>query len=521
LGAEQVPVKTQILQLEPHDDVISIRDKLGWSQTSRVLLVWPRQAQVPIRRLELVLLQRHSRDLGLRLALVTRDPDVRSYARQLNLPVFTTVRQAQKARWNRLRRRRLASQEAGLSRRLRSTPGTQEPDLRAASPRRARVEQPLSRLQSALRLAFFSLGLLAFLGFGGLLAPSAHLRLAPAMQIQQLALPLQASQTIERVNVSGTLPIRAISVVVEGRISLEPSGKVQVPLRPARGEVRFTNLTDRPIAIPGGTVVSDRGGKIKFTTNRTVQAPAGAGQTVQVAVTALAPGSAGNLEAGKINAIVGPLGVDLAVTNPQPAHGGSDRQSPAPAAIDHSRLRVRLLPTLQANAQAELQAELAPGDLLLTSAPLLARTLLESYDPPDVQPTNQISLDMRQEYQLLVIRYSDLVELAGAALDANLPPGYTPLAETLALEHLSQPKLSPNGVASWRLRASRQLQAQIPMAEAAWLARGLAPDQARASLLAALPLARPPEIVLVPRWWPRLPLLPFRIEVSLPAETDS
>ena len=34
-------MKEQILHLDAHDDFISARDKMGWAQTGRVLLVWP------------------------------------------------------------------------------------------------------------------------------------------------------------------------------------------------------------------------------------------------------------------------------------------------------------------------------------------------------------------------------------------------------------------------------------------------------------------------------------------------
>jgi hypothetical protein len=70
-------MKTQVLQLDPHDDIISTRDKLGWKQTGRILLVWPRKGHVLTRRLDLVLLARHTASLGAQLALITRDPQVR------------------------------------------------------------------------------------------------------------------------------------------------------------------------------------------------------------------------------------------------------------------------------------------------------------------------------------------------------------------------------------------------------------------------------------------------------------
>ena len=101
-------MKTQIILLEPHDDTISVKDKMEWSQTGRVVLVWPARAQLMDRRLDLVLLQRHSGFLGVQIALVTSDPEVRFNAGQLEIPVFRSVRKAQTGRWARKRRKRSA-----------------------------------------------------------------------------------------------------------------------------------------------------------------------------------------------------------------------------------------------------------------------------------------------------------------------------------------------------------------------------------------------------------------------------
>ena len=81
-------MKTQIIQLEPHDDVISTRDKMGWDKAGRILLVWPDRGQVLNRPLDLVLLQRYSATLGAQLALVSTDPQVHQEAAALGLPVF-------------------------------------------------------------------------------------------------------------------------------------------------------------------------------------------------------------------------------------------------------------------------------------------------------------------------------------------------------------------------------------------------------------------------------------------------
>ena len=73
-------MKTQIIQLEAHDDIVSTRDKMGWSQTSRIVLVWPNKGKILDRRLDLVLLQRHSMLLGAQLALVTQEEEILFHA---------------------------------------------------------------------------------------------------------------------------------------------------------------------------------------------------------------------------------------------------------------------------------------------------------------------------------------------------------------------------------------------------------------------------------------------------------
>ena len=92
-------MKTYILRLEPHDDLVSTRDKMGWAKDSRILLVWPEKGRLLNRRLDLILLQRHSRELGSQLALVTRDPEVHYFAPRLGIPVFRSLNKAQGQHW--------------------------------------------------------------------------------------------------------------------------------------------------------------------------------------------------------------------------------------------------------------------------------------------------------------------------------------------------------------------------------------------------------------------------------------
>lgn len=494
-------MKTQILQLEPHDDFISARDKMGWGQTARVLLVWPNRGRVLTRRLDLEMLLRHSRSSGGQLALVTRDPDVRYHAKQIGIHVFKTVPQAQQTRWQRPHRHRL--------RPLRDVTPSQV--LSSPPPRRSAA---LISLSTPGRLGLFSLGVLALLSIVAVLLPSAEIRLDPRTEIQEITIPVQADQGVERVNLSGLVPIQSVTVVVEGRDSLEPTGETQVPENRARGEVRFTNLTDREVSIPAGTVVSTSGSTLRFTIDRSANVPAGAGESSDLPVTALAPGSLGNLPAGRIKAIEGPLGLSLTVTNPRPMRGGTDRNTPAPTPLDRTRLANQLLATLKDSARAEFQARMEKDDLLLTPTPIRSQTLEEIYDPPESGPASLLTLTLRLEFQALIISGTDLQQLANSALDANLPQGYAAQPSSLKIEHLTTPKMEAGSRIDWKMKASRSLQAQLAESQATSMTLGLPPAQANQRLLAALPLDNPPTIRLTPHWWPRLPFLPFRIHVS-------
>jgi hypothetical protein len=324
--------------LEAHDDAISTRDKIGWGQTGRILLVWPGRGRVLTRRLDLVLLQRHSQSLGAQLALVTADPEVRFQANLLGISTFSSLRQAQASRWKRPRR-----QKTGRFR-----PTEEARQILAGGRPRSRPAE----LAPLPRLGFFSLGVLAVLSIAAALFPSAEVQLSPARELQEIRLAVQASRSIQRVSLAGSVPIQTVNAIIEGRDQIEPTGTAQVPEQIATGEARFTNLTDRPVSIPAGTIVSTLGAPVRFATDDEGRVPAGPGQSLTLAITSLRPGRAGNLAAGRIQAIEGPLGVDLTVSNPEPTSGGSDRPGPAPTSRDRDQLRERLLARLQESARA-------------------------------------------------------------------------------------------------------------------------------------------------------------------------
>ncbi len=500
-------MKTTILRLDAHDDVISTRDKMGWSKTGRILLVWPEKGRPLTRRLELVLLQRHAAGLGAQLALVTLDPEIHELAIELALPVFKDLRQAQRGLWRPQRGRR-----PPLHPNLAPPPGPR-PDLRHT---RSQLRQPDAAwlVKTPLRAAVFILGLLAVLALAAALLPAAELRLIPGTQSQRITLEVRAVPELAGINLSGLLPARPLTAAVEGRRSMAAQGRTTLPDQTASGEVIFTNLTQQTQQVSAGAIVRTTGARpVRFIVQQAGRLPAGIGQQISLPVRAVLPGKTGNLPPNAITAIEGASGLQLTVANPAPTSGGSDRMVPVPTTANRQQLFDALQSELRAGALREIQAQLSPGDLLFTSTLTITQVIDQTYAPAELQPADRLELSLRLEYQAQAVTAADQQALAAALLDASLPEGYAALPDSLRIQQLSQPAANAVQPLTWRAAFTRTVQARIPPARAAGLVLGHTPQTAARLLSAVLPLDAPPAVLLAPRWWPFLPLLPFRISI--------
>lgn len=480
---------------------------MAWGKTTRLLLIWPETDEGFLnRRLDLLLLKRRAHELGSSLALVSRDAEIKSHARDLNLPVFRTVREAQNARWHTLREKsRLA-----IMRRLRALHG---PKI-IARPQRTLPSSAYMPRHSAqfLRFFVFSIAIFSVTALAAIIFPNATITLTPATQTQTLTFTAYTHPNLTTINASGAVPSQPITVIVEGRATVETTGSLTLPDAPATGRVTFTNLTDVTVIVPEGTIVQTTD-LIRFATTQQVQVPAQAGGTVSAPIKAVQPGLTGNVEAETIQSIEGTLGLQLTVTNPSPTMGGTEQTVSAPTALDRRRAYRQLLDSLRETASTEILAQLAPGDLLLNTSPFLVRTLEETYLPAETVPSDLVEATLRLEFQSPVIRYTDLQALAQTVLDSSLPLGFDPLPDTLTFE-MTVPQADSENHATWEMKTERQIVAILPTQDAVNLALGQSPALATSALTENLPLASSPTIELTPSWWPRLPFLPFQIEVQ-------
>ncbi len=499
-------MKTYTLYLEDYDDVDSVKDKMGWGRADRILLILPARGENLGSKLDLTLLKRQSQNLGIILGIVARNRDIQDRARALNIPVFRSVRQAHKSPWE---------IEAF------NEPKTTEFNKRRERIRylKEKIKRPLfvdSVLEKpSIRFTSFSLGIAAFLSVAALVLPRAEIRITPDNELQEITLTVMASEDITSYNLSGALPMQVIYIVVEGRESIQSSGTMQIPEQAAQGEVVFSNLTDKPIEIPRGTtILTLNEGAPNFVTTEFEELPGVPGASISVSVSAVDPGSGGNLPSGSLEVIDGVLGLDIRVTNPNPTSGGSERQGPAPTADDFQQLRAQLISSLGDNALAEVRSNLLANDFVVTDNPKINIVLEEKFSPAEPQPANELSLLLRVEYEIIVIRRVDLEGMLAAILDRNMPDGFTTSRESLIINHLTSPSFNEEGTASWELIAKRSITPIIYETDIIMLAQGKSKTTATKLLFDRFALAVEPEILLFPKWWPYIPIVPLRIGVD-------
>lgn len=493
-------MKTQLLALESHDDIISVKDRMSWAKTPRILLIWPKGERIALRPLDLKMLQRHARSLGASLGLVARDPRVQREAAALGLPVFASPRAAHANDWPPACSPKFSGYRKPVSA-LRAMRDTARP-----TPGRWRGN-PI------VRVFFFSLGVLAVLVLVALFLPHAEVTLRPETQSRTLTIPVVADPALDSVFITGSLPARTVTREIVGSQKIPSTGEVAIPEIEAKGVARFSNLTTSKINLPPGTVVQTLGASsIRFVTTQVAQVPAGVGKTVDVPIQAVDAGSNGNLETNLIQAVEGPLGLSLSVTNPAPTSGGMDRMVFAPSRADRERLRNILLANLRTQVQEKMLDSLPEGSVIFPGTVAAVAVPEEVYDPPVGGMGEALTLTLRVKFSAQYVSGDDLSTLAALARTASLEEGFSAPALP-ELEVIGDPFTDETGRTNFQLRVEYGVRRALDPRRIIYLVRGRNVELALGRLEEAFVFSDPPNIKIVPAWWPNLPLVPFRIEV--------
>ncbi|MCS7070949.1 MAG: baseplate J/gp47 family protein, partial [Anaerolinea sp.] len=314
----------EYIYLNADDDAASVRDRLGFLRGRHVLLIWPETGNPLRRKLDLVLIQREAMRRAVRLALVTHDLQVMHNAAELNISTFETIRDSQRKKWKRGRSRVFAA-------RLKRPGMPYDPDELMPYASRLR-EDEVTAFQRLLRgiaraLALIALALI-IIASAVLVVPGATITVVPAQTIARVSATIMADPThdIAVIDVeNGIIPATLLRVEVEERASLPTTGLQELLSTPALGSVVFINRSERAVEVLAGSLVSTSAGTpVVFRTLNDVIVPAGVGRQVEVPIEAIpeSAGEIGNVSAGLINTVIGPLAESLEVRNLAPTFGG-------------------------------------------------------------------------------------------------------------------------------------------------------------------------------------------------------
>jgi hypothetical protein len=309
-------------------------------------------------------------------------------------------------------------------------------------------------------------------------------------------------------------------VEVEGQATVDTTGTIDQPSEKARGIALFTNLIPDQVTIPAGTVVRTSAAQpVRFVTLADATLPGTVGETVEVPIEAVNPGFEGNLPAGRINEIEGPLSARLAVANGEPTRGGDVTVVPAVGPADFDRVRALLLQELQQRAYAEMQTDpfIALQSTEFIPIESLAVVLMhsETFDGYVGQAATELALDVRVTIQGVAIDERRAREVVYAGLAEKVGEGFEISATSLVFRRGVVTNIDDQRRVTFVMQGAGDVSAAIHPQDVRRMVRGRSVQGALATLDRELPLAAPPSIEAWPPFWPIIPSLAARIDVEI------
>jgi hypothetical protein len=498
-------MKVQIIYLDIHDDHISARDKLNWAQTPRVALVWPKEGKVLSSRLDLALVYHHARQLGRQIALVTQDRDVQRNAQDLGFPYAASLSDLPEDDWPSaaIPLSPLPAGKADL---------WAQPHPLPSPPARS---SPAAGPSGGIRWLWFGSGLLAVFLLFAFLLPSASAVITPPTSPTLMNMRLELDPDACASGGSACVPAEQVGVRTQTELRLPTSGRVSVPESRADGEVLFINLTDRPVVIPAGTGVrSSERPEARFETSDPLQLEGKIGARGAVGVTALDPGSRSNLPAGAIDAVDGPLGLDVSVSNPEPTSGGGETYQAGVSAQDVLRLREDLRQQLLQQVRATIERSLPASSRLAEGSLKIAEIFSETLDHTTGEATETIHGSMEARISALIYEQAGMTAAAYQVAQAHLGPSRQIAAGSMSLAQIGELRLGSDGIATLQARARFETFRSLDLGSLVRAIRGK-PVQEAATILAREHGLTLRDLEVTPAWLPWMPWLATRIELRM------
>ncbi|GAB4443690.1 MAG: hypothetical protein Kow0031_25980 [Anaerolineae bacterium] len=531
----------KIIELENNDDITSIRSRIDFvlpelaraavqngenGKRPRLLVIVPRKNQALQSLVNMKLLARTVHNRAIEVALVSRSPKVRDFAREAGFKVYGSKWLARRAGWV-TGQAAVAAPETTLPPVKTADPVQPAPRVRKRRKKKKYVVVSGDKRSHWLKFSIQQIGLLLLIVLAALglvmgallLLPEATVTITPLAQPVEAELVVKGDPDAESVDFETlTFPARREQVELSlfGEIDTVKTELNEV--EKARGTVVFINRTDQEVLVPISTTLSTSAGEpVEFLTVISATVPPGEGASSEaIPVIAVEPGPSGNMRTGQLNRVLdSALGVAVRVINEQPIGGGALAPAKIVTEDDKPRLQAHLRQLIQQEGLAQLQASLGEQEFIPPES-VEVIVLDVKYREFSGDFSDVFGGEMQAVVRSTVIGGYNANRLALAALNAQVPPGYELDIEGLQFG-AGEVVDTTGGVATFIIKASGQAVPVIEPTDVANQIASLSIGDAQALLSQQYDLVTVPGVDLKPDWLVdllgRLPFSPLRINV--------
>lgn len=480
------------IYLDPDDVLGSIKTRIEQVGDARLTLVVPYGLRALRNPVALRLLRRYLESEGVRMTVVSRDPEVAQLARAEGLE----VRRSEKAG------------VLGL-----------DPDVvhsgkaYAAYQEEQAHHRKQSRIAVSAALAALALAVALPLSAAAMLLPSATVVLFPEMRVVEEVVQVRASTSAPRRDATYlAVPGEALQVEVETEEVVDLAGAVQLAAR-AQGSIVMSNRSTSTFDVRPGVRVGTANGKVY-----TIQAPLILlpGQDGVVSIVAEQPGTAGNAAAGTIDRLfdanLGPL---AGVTNPLGIAGGRDRANPRVTDAHHQQLRDQATLAAREAGLRLLQEQKSPAQSFYHQS-IVFKITREELDPPVGQEAMQATLRILGTARAVAFR-GDEVNRALFKYIAQKVEGGQLVESAFDTSPLELVRWDGEEV-DFSMRVKGLVAPRLEEDYLKELIKGRPVKEAEALLVEQVSFAGRPRIETEPFWSSGVPVFPWRINIRQGAQ---
>lgn len=508
----------ETIQLYPDDDINSIRDRLDWADSERIVLAVPDEGELLTRKTDLAILARHADGLRVQVGFISTDPTLRKRAESFGFPTFLTQDLAETSPrvWRRHRVRpedRLGYQPADLNDVL----------LEAAAKRRqATKEQMRPEWQRWARsITFVLLGavtLTFFISAIGLVTPSATITITPAREkvtVRRLITADPAQPFSSQPDIIGG---ENTTIIVDWEASMVPTGQAQLGANRSSGTVVFVNLNDEPVEIPAGTVLQTGSEPpIQFQTITPTSLPNISGSTAEANILAQEVGPQGNLLANSIILFEDGAAWEqrVEIRQPSPTAGGDIQPVPVVLPEDIMALRSETLQQLESIGANKIEAGLANNKFLVHESLNIMRIIAEERSHQAGEASNTITINIQAEIGGTVIDMNQATDVVYTDLVNAVRPGYSLTPDSFRFYQVGNNTVRNDRTIEFEMVGEGTMTAVSNTDQLLEEIAGKEEADAITFLQTNLELDGKPIIRIIPNWFGRMPSFANRIEVII------